>query len=1085
MAQVESGLARRALVSGLIESADLTRCRAELGEETDDARVVEWLLKQGLLTKWQATQLEAGRTQNLVLNGYKLLAPLGAGGMGSVYRAFDTKSRCQVALKVLPPRQATPDAIGRFRREAFVALQMRHDHVVTSFELAQQGTIHFLVMELVDGRSLSAHLVKHGRLGVRETARIGRDVALALAHAHELGIIHRDIKPSNILLSREGHVKVADMGLAKFFGPQSRDGGPETSTGHFLGTIDYCSPEQAIDAKRADIRSDIYSLGCTLYRCLTGGPPFAEGTEVQRIMAHIELLPASIRLKNPDVPPAFAALMEKRMLAKDPGDRFQTPIEAAEALEPWIKGEGSSANAWAGLESLDGLIEAAAQAPRVGVPQGHRDTARWAKSPVTRRAVRLLAGSKKESILRRPLVWVGLVLLVLAGATAASLWWLSHDKAPAVAGRGSDDDQSAESAPAEEKDFERDREISDGEALALGTKTAGEDDTASQGPESTPAVPPPARTVNSELDAGRAAISDGDKQSARDHLQTALAIFEQRFDTGETDQAVTKRLTEALLDACSWWTVLHPSKLSSEGGSTLTLLADQSILVGGVNPPQDVYTIEARVWLQNIAALKVEVLPHETLPKRGPGRYASGNFHLTDVAAALGNDASSILRRLPLANASADYSQPGFEISQAIDANRSTAWGIFPKVGREHYAVFRFAAPARAVAGSWLRVTLAFQSVWDQAQAGRVRLFVGDRSDGLSPEEVRSAIAAGDVSPIGALGAALLAYGEEQSAQRWFARAANDADCDAIVHFLSSSIRHRQGDRVSARQLYDRGMAEVERRVEGEAAQFLARQAAIEVGGLAHGEAVAAILRAQDAAQLAVLTRAIEKTPDSKAYRARTQFFATRARWKEAAADWEKLLEPLATIDGLALAAILAAANDRAEYRAHCRRMLSRFENTQDGLQADQTAKACSLMPDAIADWKAVHKLSRLAVKLGTGWQPVVELDAALADYRAGDLLAARHRLRDVSPGNLGPEFLTLYHAVAALVSHRMKAKDQARHELEEATKLIHASVPDFARQVPFSHDWLIAEVIRREAAALIEGPTAAITEPVQSGQTK
>ena len=438
MSQVESGLARRALASGLVEAADLARCRAALRDDADDARVLEWLLKQGLLTKWQAAQLEAGRTQNLVMHGYKLLAPLGAGGMGSVYRALDTKSGCQVALKVLPPRQATAEAIGRFRREAFVALQMRHDHVVASFELAQQGTIHFLVMELVDGRSLSAHLVKHGRLGVRETARIGRDVALALEHAHQQGIIHRDIKPSNILLSREGHVKVADMGLAKFFGPQSRDSGPETSTGQFLGTIDYCSPEQAIDAKRADIRSDIYSLGCTLYRCLTGLPPFAEGTEVQRIMAHIELLPSSIRIKNRDVPPAFAELIEKRMLAKDPGDRFQTPIKAAEALDPWIKGEGSSANLWAGLESLDGLIEAAAQAPRVDVPraaaQSQRDTARWPKSPVTRRAVKLRMGAKDESILRGPLAWAALVLVILAGATVASLWWPRRKVEEGIAG---------------------------------------------------------------------------------------------------------------------------------------------------------------------------------------------------------------------------------------------------------------------------------------------------------------------------------------------------------------------------------------------------------------------------------------------------------------------------------------------------------------------------------------------------------------------------------------------------------------------------------------------------------------------------
>lgn len=160
MAQVESMLARRALASGLVEAAELARCRAVLGDDADDARVSDWLVKQGLLTKWQAAQLEAGRTQNLILSHYKLMAPLGAGGMGTVYRALDTKLQRHVALKVLPPRLATPDAIGRFRREAFVALQMRHDNVVTSIELGQHGSLHFLVMELVDGPSLSAHLAK-------------------------------------------------------------------------------------------------------------------------------------------------------------------------------------------------------------------------------------------------------------------------------------------------------------------------------------------------------------------------------------------------------------------------------------------------------------------------------------------------------------------------------------------------------------------------------------------------------------------------------------------------------------------------------------------------------------------------------------------------------------------------------------------------------------------------------------------------------------------------------------------------------------------------------------------------------------
>jgi serine/threonine protein kinase len=457
MPEVESVLARRVLASGLIEAADLARGRAALGDDADDARLLEWLVKQGLLTKWQMSQIEAGRAQSLVLGHYKLLAPLGAGGMGTVYRALDTKLKRQVALKVLPPRLATPDAVGRFRREALVALQLHHDHVVTSFELAQHGTLHFLAMELVDGPSLSAHLAKQRRLSVRETARIGLEVALALEHAHDQGIVHRDIKPSNILLSRQGRVKVADMGLAKFFGPQSQAGAPETRTGQFMGTIDYCSPEQAVDAKRADIRSDIYSLGCTLYHCLTGQPPFAEGTEVQRIMAHLDLLPASIRVKNRDVPPAFAELIEKRMLAKDPGYRFQTPAEAAQALAPWAREEtGPTANLWAGLQGLDDLLDIAAQAPRADVsraaaPQSVRETSRRRPSPVTRRNVKLRVGAKDESVLRGPLGWAAVVVVILGAITFASLWWRAKKADDVIAAANTVpavEDQSGQQSPA-------------------------------------------------------------------------------------------------------------------------------------------------------------------------------------------------------------------------------------------------------------------------------------------------------------------------------------------------------------------------------------------------------------------------------------------------------------------------------------------------------------------------------------------------------------------------------------------------------------------------------------------------------------
>lgn len=194
MAKLERTVADGAVASGLVSEADLARVRAELGDAVDDQRMLQGLVGRGLLTKWQAAQLKSVRVQNLVLGNYHLLSHLGAGGMGAVFRARDRRLGREVAIKILPPSAATPEAVGRFRREALAALQLRHEHVVASFELAQQGSIHYLVMELVDGPSLAALLDKKKRLSVRESARIGQEVALALEHARQQGIVHRDFR---------------------------------------------------------------------------------------------------------------------------------------------------------------------------------------------------------------------------------------------------------------------------------------------------------------------------------------------------------------------------------------------------------------------------------------------------------------------------------------------------------------------------------------------------------------------------------------------------------------------------------------------------------------------------------------------------------------------------------------------------------------------------------------------------------------------------------------------------------------------------------------------------------------------------
>ncbi|GEM_PF-861096 len=335
----------RLIESRLVTADELARVRAAAGGTPDDAQLLDLLVRCDLLTKWQAAQLQAGKWKGFVLDHYRLLDPLGAGGMGQVFRALDAKTGRHVAVKLLPKRLATRDAIERFRREGQAAPQVQHEHIVRCYELGQHGETHYLVMELVEGTTLAKFIQKNWLLSTKETARIGREVALALEHARQRGVVHRDIKPSNIMLTKKGSVKLADLGLAKFFDDRADQPASLTHTGAFMGTVDYCAPEQAEDAKRADTRSDIYSLGCTLYECLTGRVPFASGTSVQKIVAHREQEAAPVHEVNTEVPEFFSVLIAKRMLAKRPEDRFQSPAEAADALEPWAKGEGRSIDA--------------------------------------------------------------------------------------------------------------------------------------------------------------------------------------------------------------------------------------------------------------------------------------------------------------------------------------------------------------------------------------------------------------------------------------------------------------------------------------------------------------------------------------------------------------------------------------------------------------------------------------------------------------------------------------------------------------------------------------------------------------------
>jgi serine/threonine protein kinase len=266
---------------------------------------------------------------------YRVLGLIGVGGMGSVFKAEHRMMERPVALKVIS-RALTDDqaAIERFRREVRTAAKLSHPNIVTAFDAEQVGDLHFFVMEYIDGNSLDRWVGKVGPLPVAEACNYVRQAALGLQYAHERGMVHRDIKPHNLLRTKDGEIKILDFGLARF---ASERAGKDalTQTGMAMGTPDYIAPEQANDARSAEIRADIYSLGCTLYFLLTGRVPFPDGTTLQKFIAHLEQTARPVRQLRPDVPAGLEAVLA-RMMAKKPADRYKQPLDAANALAPFL-----------------------------------------------------------------------------------------------------------------------------------------------------------------------------------------------------------------------------------------------------------------------------------------------------------------------------------------------------------------------------------------------------------------------------------------------------------------------------------------------------------------------------------------------------------------------------------------------------------------------------------------------------------------------------------------------------------------------------------------------------------------------------
>ncbi|MBX3438045.1 MAG: protein kinase [Planctomycetaceae bacterium] len=264
------------------------------------------------------------------LGHFRVEEQIGRGGMGAVFRAVDTRLDRLVALKVLSPTQShDPNSIERFRNEARAAAQMDHENIARVYFVGEDQGLPFIAFEFVHGVNVRELIERRGPLDPTDAVNYTLQIATALRHTDAAGVVHRDIKPSNIIITPQGRAKLVDLGLARKRDPQASD--DLTLDGTTLGTFDYISPEQAKDPRNVDVRSDIYSLGCTLYHMLTGAPPYPVGTMLQKLLDHQAKDIPDAAEKNPQVPPDLASVV-RTMMASDPRDRYSTPDELIAAL---------------------------------------------------------------------------------------------------------------------------------------------------------------------------------------------------------------------------------------------------------------------------------------------------------------------------------------------------------------------------------------------------------------------------------------------------------------------------------------------------------------------------------------------------------------------------------------------------------------------------------------------------------------------------------------------------------------------------------------------------------------------------------
>ncbi len=323
--------------SGILSDRQLAEIKSKMlrGDyPLDSVALAESLVRDAIISSYQARRFLTNRPHGLIVGRYIILDRIGSGSMGRVYKAHHPMMDRVVALKIISPEISSNErVVARFQREMKLVGRLDHPNVVRAFDADQFQRVLYIVMEYVSGYSLGERL-KKGPIPPMEMVEYAAQAALGLAHAHAQGIVHRDIKPSNILRSREGRIKILDLGLGVLMEADASSTFA-TADGIAVGTVDYMSPEQAC-GRDVDGRSDVYGLGCAMYHLMTGKLPFPGSSPIERLGKRISGRHVPITEYLPDLPSNFVRVLDK-MMAHKPHERFASAAEVAEALQNLIR----------------------------------------------------------------------------------------------------------------------------------------------------------------------------------------------------------------------------------------------------------------------------------------------------------------------------------------------------------------------------------------------------------------------------------------------------------------------------------------------------------------------------------------------------------------------------------------------------------------------------------------------------------------------------------------------------------------------------------------------------------------------------